>query len=104
MLVAITLLCVILSLWVAPAERQRRTVAAIETMGGSVDYVPLLSLQRLTGLKTLGLNDTQVTDAGLVHLQGLTGLRWLDLAKTKATDSGPAKLRQALPRCKIGGL
>ena len=249
LLVVVTLICVALSLWVVPAERQRRTVAAIEAMGGWVDYVPFLvlvegsgvsdpraseafpvtllrrwlptdyfdevlqvhfrnarltdvgvarlrgltslqtvtldnvegsddllvqlqertglqqlflggsqvtdagvahlqmltglqdlslggsqvtdagmvylrgltSLQQLslantqvtdaglaylhglTGLQGLRLDNTQVTDAGLAHLQGLTGLRWLDLSKTQVTDSGVAKLRQALPKCKIGG-
>jgi hypothetical protein len=63
----------------------------------------LAHLQGLTSLQTLRLDNTQVTDAGLAHLQGLTSLRWLDLAKTQVTAAGVAKLRQALPKCKIGG-
>ena len=38
-LVVVTVLCVALSLWVVPAERQRRAVEAIEKRGGIVFYV-----------------------------------------------------------------
>lgn len=38
-LVVVGVLCVALSLWVVPAERQRRAVAAIEAPDGSVFYV-----------------------------------------------------------------
>jgi hypothetical protein len=31
----------------------------------------------------------------------LTKLLWLDLTRTRVTDAGVAKLRQALPNCKI---
>src|SRR5215469_3129191 len=37
-LVLVTLLCVALSVWVVPAERQRRAVKAIEALGGTVSY------------------------------------------------------------------
>lgn len=37
-LVLVTLLCVALSLWVVPAERQRRAVAAIEALDGTVYF------------------------------------------------------------------
>jgi hypothetical protein len=164
-LVLVTLLCVALSLWVVPAERQRRAVAAIEELGGGVSYAEsaaserfpvtflrrwlppdyfdeiafvnlsytqvtdagLVHLQGLTGLQILGvynthvtdaglahlegltglqrvsLSSTQVTDAGLVHLQGLTGLRDLYLNGSQVTDAGIAKLRMALPNCRIIG-
>ena len=39
LLVLVTLLCVALSLWIVPAERQRRAVEAIEKLGGIVFYV-----------------------------------------------------------------
>src|SRR5579863_1320552 len=39
MLAAVTVLCVCLSTWIVPAERKRRTVAAIEAIGGHVTYV-----------------------------------------------------------------
>jgi hypothetical protein len=37
--VVITLLCIVLSSWVGPAERQRRAVRAIEAVGGQVYYL-----------------------------------------------------------------
>ena len=49
-------------------------------------------------MEVLGLEDTAITDAGLVHL---TGLKTLFLQKTKVTDAGVAKLKAALPECEI---
>ena len=49
----------------------------------------------------LGLDDTKVTDAGLVHLKGLTKLEVLVLRRTKVTPAGVKQLQQALPNCKI---
>jgi Leucine-rich repeat (LRR) protein len=119
MFVAVALLCVILSLWVVPAERQRRTAAAIQDMGGAVDYVPFLSLIEDSGVsdpreseafpKTflrrwlppdyfdevliVLLQNTRLTDAKLVHLQGLTSLESLGLDNTQNTDAGLAHLQ-----------
>ena len=59
-------------------------------------YVP-----DLAALQTLGLMDTKVTDAGLVHLTGLTNLQTLNFSFTKITDAGVAELQKALPNCKI---
>ena len=47
------------------------------------------------------MSDIQITDAGLVHLKGLTGLQTLNLAGTKVTDAGVAELKKALPNCEI---
>ena len=116
-LVLVTLLCVSLSLWVVPAERQRRAVAASEKLGGKVRYVqpaasemfPVTYLRRwlppdyFDEIEFVRIRRVGQTDAGLAHLQGLTGLQWLDLAKTQVTASGVAKLRQALPTCKVKG-
>ena len=52
----------------------------------------LEALGRLTGLQTLWLNNTGVTDAGLAALRGLTGLRSLSLNNTGVTDAGLAAL------------
>ena len=121
MLLAVALLCVIVSLWVVPAERQRRTVAAIQNMGGAVNYVPLLSLVEDSGVsdpreseafpKTflrrwlppdyfdevliVLLQNTRLTDAKLAHLRGLTTLESLGLDNTQNTYAG-------LPLCKGG--
>ena len=48
----------------------------------------LVHLAGLTNLQTLSLRDTPVTDAGLVHLAGLTNLEHLNLDNTQITDAG----------------
>ena len=58
----------------------------------SKGYVQLISLR---------LDDTKITDAGLVYLQGLSQLQELHIANTKVTEQGVKKLQQALPNCKI---
>jgi hypothetical protein len=45
-------------------------------------------VQRWTQLCDLGLNGTQITDAGLAHLHGLKQLRRLSLNSTKITGAG----------------
>ena len=53
----------------------------------------LVHLQGLSQLQDLGLDDTKVTDAGLVHLQGLSQLQVLELDNTKVTDAGLVHLQ-----------
>jgi hypothetical protein len=99
-LVLVTLLCVALSLWVVPAERQRRAVAAIEALGEIVIYRgnratrESFSVAFLRGWlppvyvdEAMGLQMDQVTDAGLADLKELTGLRDIDLEGTQITDA-----------------
>jgi hypothetical protein len=52
-------------------------------------------------LDSLRLDGTPITDAGLEHLKQLAQLRTLWLNYTHATLAGVTKLRQALPDCKI---
>ena len=107
--VVITVLCVGLTLWVVPAERQRRVVAAIEALGGKVRHVepyqaasnsfPVTLLRRwlppdyFYEIEYVWLSNTRVTDAGLAHLQGLMGLKILSLHSTQVTDAGLAHLK-----------
>jgi len=58
-------------------------------------------LKGLSGLKTLYLGGTQVTDSGLVHIRGLTDMWELTLYSTRVTDTGVAGLQKALPKCRI---
>ncbi len=118
-LIVVTTLCVALSMWVVPIERQRRAVAAIEKLGGHVGYMhelldrgilvkptasetfPVTYLRRWLPLppdyfdeiEMVNLNNTQVTDAGLAQLQRLTGLHSLNLSDTEVTDAGMAHLQ-----------
>jgi Leucine-rich repeat (LRR) protein len=117
--VAVAVLCIVLSLWVVPAERQRRTVAAILDIGGAVDYAPFLSHIQGSGVsdpreseafpKTflrrwlpsdyfdevhiVLLQNTRLTDAMLAHLRGLTSLESLALDNTQNTDAALAHLQ-----------
>ncbi|MGI8979237.1 MAG: hypothetical protein ACR2FY_08430 [Pirellulaceae bacterium] len=49
----------------------------------------------------LSLQDTQISDAGLVHLARLTNLRSLDLRNTQVTGEGVNGLQRALPHLEI---
>jgi len=105
LLLVVTVLCVVLSLVVVPAERQRRAVAAIEALGGVVGYEESdqsnETLPRLfrcwlprdyfDQVRSVLLPNT-VTDAGLAHLHGLTGLERLWLNSTQITDAGLAQI------------
>jgi Leucine-rich repeat (LRR) protein len=109
MFVVVTVLCVSLSVVVNRANRQQDAVAAIEALGGRVEYAepdqetsaafPRQFLRRwlprdyFDEVREVDLNGTQVTDAGLAHLQGLTALQELYLRGTQVTDAGLAHLR-----------
>jgi predicted negative regulator of RcsB-dependent stress response len=103
LLVVLTLLCLGPGGYVAYEQRkareQKAAVEAIEKLGGKVETnnkVPGRSpmLRQILGDESVGnvvsvtLNDTDVTDAGLVHLSGLKGLKHLSLNKTQVTDAG----------------
>ncbi|HIN95862.1 MAG TPA: hypothetical protein EYN03_09465 [Planctomycetes bacterium] len=90
-----------------------------------IDDADLAHLQTMTSLKVLDLADTPIKDAGVAHLKGLTNLerlyldnveitdtavedlkgltklRELWLMKTFISEAGVAKLKEALPNCKI---
>lgn len=61
----------------------------------------LKHLTRLEHLSSLNLQKTSVTDVGLRELARFRNLDWLYLQDTQVTDSGVAKLRTALPKCRI---
>jgi hypothetical protein len=107
-LLLVTVSCVGLSLWIVPAERQRRAVAAIEALDGAVAYVEPGEATEASSVRffkwslpadyfydvlQVDFSGTQVTDVGLAHLQRLTHLRWLSLNYTHVTDAGLGHLR-----------
>jgi Leucine-rich repeat (LRR) protein len=51
-------------------------------------------LKRLTKLRTLGLSNCTITDAGLVHLNDLSSLKVLGLTNCKLGDAGLAQLQR----------
>lgn len=109
---------------------QRRAIAAIEGLGGTV-YVRdvqngesivaqavlgrawkggdagLKHLKWLTGLEHLGMYGPQFTDGGVKHLQPLSNLRTLQLFGTQLSVPAEQALRAALPAtkvdCRLGG-
>jgi hypothetical protein len=123
LLALVTLAGIVLGFVVNSAERQRRAVAFVATMGGRVQYeddeprggnVSLASewlreslgkhyFRSVTGVSLYG--GTRVSDAGLVHLKGLTGLQWLHLDETQVSDAGLVHLKglTGLQRLGLGG-
>ena len=61
----------------------------------------LVHLRGLAKLRNLELWHTQVGDAGLAQLKGMTNLSLLDLVGTRVTDDGVLELEKALPRVHI---
>ena len=45
--------------------------------------------------------DTPITDVGLVYLKGLTNLKSLNVQDTQVTGAGYLELKTTLPNCKI---
>ena len=56
------------------------------------DLTPLKGMS-LAGLKHLDLNDTQVSDAGLVYFKPCKDLEYLDLFRTRVGDAGLAHFK-----------
>ena len=61
----------------------------------------LAHLSGMKSLRTLDLRGGKITDASLDNLSGLSGLRNLWLKNTTVTDAGIAKLKKALPQCRV---
>ncbi|HVX15347.1 MAG TPA: hypothetical protein VHC22_29425 [Pirellulales bacterium] len=116
MLTVVTAVCVALGVWIVPAERQRRAVAAIEAAGGGVRYVsrdsvagetfPIALLRRrlprdyfddVCGVRLTSSSDLldtmRITDDVLTHLEPLRKLRRLPLNYTRITDAGLVHLQ-----------
>ncbi len=63
--------------------------------------MPDWPISGLRELQLLSLDDTRVTDTGLIHLKGLSSLKWLKLSRTKVTDAGIAELQKSLPHLQV---
>ena len=69
--------------------------------GTAVGDAGLVHLAKLPRLNVLNLSKTRISDAGLPALEELKTLRLLRLDGTRVTAEGVARLRRALPDCKI---
>jgi internalin A len=58
-------------------------------------------LATIVSLRSLHLDDTEVTDAGLKELYNLRNLEELSLKGTHVTKAGLSELRKALPECNV---
>jgi hypothetical protein len=87
------------------AERQRRTVAEVHGLGGSVGYkltiagVPdwvrdLVGEDYFRTVIGVDLTNSRATDSDLEHLARLTALEWLRLDNTAVSGAGASHLKQ----------
>ncbi len=92
-----------------PTEGRDAAIAAIQKLGGTVEYgdrrkaaslrdckiidADLKHLKELPDLTDLELRGTPITDAGLAHLKGLTKLEDLNLYDTTVGDAGLEHLK-----------
>jgi internalin A len=60
-----------------------------------------VSIRRSKSDRTLGISETEVTDAGLERLEKLPDLSRLFIRDTRVTLRGVQKLQEALPNCEI---
>ena len=61
----------------------------------------LLLLRHFPHLEWLCLEDASITDYGLSSLTYMTSLQCVELYRTNVTEEGIARLRKALPHCRI---
>jgi hypothetical protein len=57
----------------------------------------LVHLRGLTSLRELHVQNTAVGDKGLIHLEGLSNLKDLQIWNTQVTEEGLQQLEQAIP-------
>ncbi|MHC4445656.1 MAG: leucine-rich repeat domain-containing protein, partial [Planctomycetota bacterium] len=68
-------------------------IVSAEIFLSPVSDTDLAKLSGSTGLRTLSLNGTQLTDAGMVHLGKLHDLQRLEIYGSNITDAGLAHLK-----------
>ena len=74
-------------------SRPGRPVIEVNLFETDIDDGQLAILERIAGLRILGLGQTGITDAGLSHLQRLTNLEELDVRACNITAHGLLKLK-----------
>jgi len=55
----------------------------------------------LSQLTELGLDGNPITDKGLAELKGLTALETLGVSDTQVTEAGVLDLQKTLPKAKV---
>jgi hypothetical protein len=59
-------------------------------------------LRKLVNLENLYLKGSRITDAGLLQLAELPKLKSLSLDDTEVTSEGVAEFKKIRPNCKVG--
>jgi Leucine-rich repeat (LRR) protein len=87
--------------WLAPLVDAPR-LTSLSLAGATVTDPMAEALARLSQLESLALYDSRIRDSGLEHLHKLQSLRELHLYHAKPiTESALARLKSALPNCRI---
>ncbi len=120
-MIFVTLLAIGMGLFVAPAHRQRRAVAAIEKAHGKVVYAvesadhgffqapqwlrDFLGDDYFKSVEEVELRMSKIDDAGLEILKDLPSLKYLDLHEAPITDAGLEHLKDmtTLQELHLGG-
>lgn len=73
----------------------------LELIEDDISDAGAASLTRLTNLERLGLCGTRISEAGVPRFMAFKKLDFLDLRGTRLTPQAIARLKQALPACKV---
>jgi hypothetical protein len=76
-------------------------VFAVNLFGTPACDADMQSLGTLSDLKLLALNETKVTDDGLIYLHRNKNLVIVFIGNTKITEQGIADLKKAVPSCDV---
>lgn len=80
---------------------QLPTLRFVEFSGNHISDANLHALRELPQLEGLFLDGTLVSDESIEVLSGLSTLRFLDVRRSRMSAEGVARLRKALPLCKV---
>lgn len=84
-----------------PVVAGLRNISSLSLQDSEITEGGLVHLKRMAGLTDLSLTSLPFTDECLPALQELGALRKLDLTGTKITKHGAAALKKTLPGCEI---
>lgn len=77
------------------------TLASIWLADTQITDTGIQQFKPVSDFRYFMLDGTQITDTGLESLARFKQLRWLGVRRTRVTASGIARLKTALPKCKI---
>ncbi len=86
---------------VAPHLKDLRQVTGLHMQDSRVTDDGLMHLAEVNNIGLIVLRNTAVTDRGLQYLRHMDKLWYLDLTGMRVTDEGIASLKQALPKLEI---